>query len=276
MTLPDFLIIGAQKAGTTWLRALLRDHPAVYMPGRELHFFNKDHHFNRGVDWYTKQFAAADEQQLVGEKTPNYLWTNAPSTGSDAANTHRRIAETCPDVKLIAILRDPADRAISAYNHHLCRGRLPPHVSMERVLFGDHTAFARRHGILSMGMYDRHLQDYLDVFDREQLLLLIFEEHVVNNPEHGLQKACRFLDLDRSSISRPPDAPHHVHSFSKPRSYLHYWLPVPFFLTRPVDLFASPWKRTPTADTRARLREYYTPHLEALYDLLDTRIEAWS
>lgn len=276
MPLPNFLVIGAQKAGTTWLRSLLRDHPGVYMPGRELHFFNKDRNFARGREWYAQQFAAADDGQLIGEKTPNYLWTNVPPEGSDASNSHLRIAETCPDAKLIAILRNPVDRAISAYNHHLCRGRLPPHVSMERVLFGDHQALCRRHGILSMGMYDRQIKDYLTVFDRDQLLVLIFEEDVVKNPEGGLKKTCSFLGLDRTAISKEPDAPHHVHSFSKARTYLNYWLPGPLFLTRPVDFFSSPWKRTPPPETRTRLHNRYAEHLEALYELLGRRIDAWS
>jgi hypothetical protein len=276
MRLPEFLIIGAQKAGTTWLRALLRRHPAVYMPDREVHFFNKDPHYEQGLDWYARWFQAVDDGQLVGEKSPNYLWTNVPAEGSDAPNGHRRIADAIPDVQLIALLRDPVDRAISAYNHHLCRGRLPPHVSMERVLFGDHQHLCRRHGILTMGAYDRHLKDYLEVFDRDQLLVLIFEEHVVADPDAGLRRACAFLDLDPARVEAEPGAPRHVHSFSKPRAYLHYWLQLPLVLTRPVDLFAQPWKRKASPEMRARLEAHYAPHAEALYDLLGRRIKTWS
>lgn len=275
MPLPDFLIIGAQKAGTTWLRSLLRRHPNVYMPDREVHFFNKKHNYKRGVNWYARHFEDGEPEKRIGEKTPNYLWTNVPEEGSDVSALHRNIAETLPDVQLIAILRNPVERALSAYNHHMARGRLPPHVPMERVLFGEHQPLCRRHGILTMGEYDRQLRDYLNVFDREQLLVLIFEEDIVENSERARQRTCSFLDLDPSRIAEKSNDARHVHSFSKPRTYLNYWLPIPPVLTRPVDFFASPWRRDPGPKTRARLREHYTPHVEALSELLDRRIEAW-
>lgn len=276
MPLPDFLIIGAQKAGTTWLRALLRRHPDVYMPDREVHFFNKPHNYRRGLDWYTRHFRKIDPDKHIGEKTPNYLWTNVPEEGSDASAPHRNVAETLPDVQLIAVLRDPVARALSAYNHHMARGRLPPHVPMHRVFFGEHQSLCRRHGILTMGEYDQHLSDYLDLFDREQLLVLIFEEDIVENPDQGRQRTCSFLGLDPDRIAEESDEARHVYSFSKPRVYLNYWLPIPLVLTRPLDFFASPWRREPRPETRARLREYYAPHVEALSDLLGRRIEAWS
>ncbi|HKL88221.1 MAG TPA: sulfotransferase domain-containing protein [Salinibacter sp.] len=276
MPLPDFLIIGAQKAGTTWLRAMLRRHPDVYMPDRELHFFNKDRTYQRGLDWYSRQFRGAKNGHLIGEKTPNYLWTNVPASGSDASDTHRRIAESLPDVKLLAILRNPVDRAVSAYNHHLCRGRFPPHVPMNQVLFGEYQHLCRRHGVLSMGAYAEPLHDYLELFRRDQLKILIFEEDVVNDPDQGIQKTCDFLNLNPDRLEAASDEARHVHSFSKARTYLNYWLPVPIALTRPVDFFSSPWKRTPDPETRIRLQEYYAPHQEALYDLLGRRIDAWS
>lgn len=275
MPLPDFLIIGAQKAGTTWLRAGLRRHPRVFMPDREVHFFNKETNYERGPDWYARQFRGAEAADRVGEKTPNYLWTNVPGPGSDTPS-HIRIASTLPSIRLIAILRDPVDRAISAYNHHLCRGRFPPHISMKRILFGDHQAFGRRHGLLTMGHYDEHLRHYLEVFDRDQLLVLIFEEHVVEAPTEGLERACRFLDLDPTEIPDEQQSARHVHSYTKPRAYLNYWLQAPLLLTRPVDFFFSPWKRSPSPETRTCLRDHYAPHLERLYDLLGRRIEPWA
>lgn len=277
MPLPDFLILGAQKAGTTWLRAMLRQHPRVFLPGRELHFFNKKDRYRRGLDWYARQFTGASDGQLIGEKTPNYLWTNAAEGGSDLADPHRRIAQDLPDVRLIALLRDPVRRALSAYNHHLARGRIPPHAPMEEVFFGEHRDLCRQYGILTMGMYDRHLADYRSAFDADRLLVLIFEEHVVQNPNEGLRRTCQFLQLDDTAFSpEQPDKARHRHAFSKPRAYLNYWLPLPPLLTGPLDLVFSPWKRDAPPAVRERLRAFYAPHVERTEDLLGRPIAAWS
>jgi hypothetical protein len=146
---------------------------------------------------------------------------------------------------------------------------------MERILSGDYQFLGRRHGLLTMGHYDEHLRDYLEVFDRDQLLVLIFEEQIVEAPAKGLERACRFLDLDPTEIPDEKQSARHVHSFTKPRAYLNYWLQAPLPLTRPVDFFFSPWKRSPSPETRVRLRDHYVPHQERLYDLLGRRIESW-
>ena len=70
-TTPDFIIIGAQKSGTTWLVDMLRDHEGVFIPRDEVHFFNG--HFDKGIDWYASHFNEASKNQCIGEKTPDYL-----------------------------------------------------------------------------------------------------------------------------------------------------------------------------------------------------------
>jgi hypothetical protein len=92
MTLPDFLIIGAQKAGTTWLRALLRHHPNVYMPDREIHFFNKEHNYRRGLDWYARHFRGADGNKRMGKRRP----TTSGRTCRTREATHRTHTKTSP------------------------------------------------------------------------------------------------------------------------------------------------------------------------------------
>ena len=72
--LPNLLIIGAQKCGTTWLARMLGQHPDVFMAEEEIHFFDRAHNFARGTAWYESHFAAAAGQSAVGEKTPDYLW----------------------------------------------------------------------------------------------------------------------------------------------------------------------------------------------------------
>jgi len=72
---PNFMLIGAQKCGTSWLAAMLRQHPDIFVPEKkELHFFNLKSNYARGIEWYRKQFDGWSGQKLVGDCTPNYLW----------------------------------------------------------------------------------------------------------------------------------------------------------------------------------------------------------
>jgi hypothetical protein len=111
--LPDFLGIGAQRSGTTTLYELLRRHPETFLPDeKELHYFSLHHH--RPLGWYAAKFAAAAPGRRVGEISPYCLFhPEAPA----------RIAAALPHVKLIALLRDPVDRALSGYRHARRLGR---------------------------------------------------------------------------------------------------------------------------------------------------------
>jgi len=109
-SLPDFLIIGAQKAGTTALKDSLAMHLAVYMAkgsiglGDEIHFFSNQ--WTRGVDWYRQHFM--HPEKLQGEKSPSYL---------RRVICHRRMHEIVPRAKLLVLLRNPVSRAYSQWNH---------------------------------------------------------------------------------------------------------------------------------------------------------------
>jgi Sulfotransferase domain len=124
-SLPGFLIIGAQKAGTTALYAYLRWHPAVLGPSwKEVSFF--DRHYSRGEAWYRGQFPNALRLQLVerrsgarpivGEASPSYLFHPlAPE----------RVAALLPGARLVALVRNPVERAFSHYQHEVALGREP-------------------------------------------------------------------------------------------------------------------------------------------------------
>ena len=114
---PDFLIIGAEKAGTTWLHDVLRAHPDLFLPDtKELHFFNRfdsngreiDTYARRGLDWYQRHFEAAERGKPAGEATPLYLCDPAAP---------RRIRRTLPEARFIVLLRDPVSRTWVALPH---------------------------------------------------------------------------------------------------------------------------------------------------------------
>ena len=107
MRCPDFLGVGTQKGGTTYLHNLLKCHPQIFLAHpKEIHFFSL--HWQKGKDWYLSHFNDATDNQVCGEFTPYYLYhPEAP----------QRICSLLPDVKNIILLRDPVERALSQYFH---------------------------------------------------------------------------------------------------------------------------------------------------------------
>ena len=104
--LPQFLIIGAQKAGTTWMHEMLGEHPDVFMPTpKELHFFDQRQVYDQGLEWYAGNYADAPADAILGEATPNYLWAAdhrvedwAVSISRPGGNTPSRSACTLASV----------------------------------------------------------------------------------------------------------------------------------------------------------------------------------
>ena len=179
--LPDFLVLGAQKAGTTALYAYLRWHPGITGPSwKEVSFF--DRHWWRGEGWYRGQFPLRSGGQIVGEASPSYLFHPlAPE----------RARTLVPDARLIALVRNPVDRAYSQYQHAVALGREP--LSFEDALaaedertrgevdrlVADPRAFSRAwwdHTYVARGRYAEQLERWLRVFPREQLLVVATEE----------------------------------------------------------------------------------------------------
>ncbi len=191
-TLPTFLIIGAMRSGTTALTRYLRVHPQVFMPRKkELHFF--DLNFDRGLDWYAAWFADADGAQAIGEASPTYMYFESAVV---------RMAEVLPDARLIAILRNPVDRAYSHYWWNRARGQEPLGFAdaiaaePERLASGDFPA-RRRGSYLDRGRFLRQLQRVCDHYQRGAILVLVLEE-LRARPGETYSGLCRFLDIEDS------------------------------------------------------------------------------
>ena len=176
MTLPNFLVIGAQRAGTSLLHQILLAHPDVYVPAqrKEVHYF--DRYFERGDEWYQSYFpaaGAAGRYRAIGEITPDYLATEEAPV---------RIHALLPACRMIAILRNPVDRVYSWYQHAR-RSR------NERRDFA--TFLHEEPAALCSGLYHRHLQSYLALFPREALLVLLYEE-LLRDPGRELGRLTGF------------------------------------------------------------------------------------
>jgi sulfotransferase family protein len=203
MRLPDFLIGGAPRSGTTWLYSLLDRHPDVYMAKPvtpEPKFFLVDSVYEKGLPFYSGTwFVGAGSAQLAGEKSTNYL-----ESGVAAG----RIAQAIPGVKLVFILRDPVDRAYSNYLWSRMNGieheDFAAALALEderQVTLPERWRFARPFSYFSRGLYADLLEPYLRLFPRRQLLVLRYED-IVSAPEALAARLQRFLGV----CERPGDA----------------------------------------------------------------------
>lgn len=155
--LPNFAYIGTSKAGSTWLFNALSVHPEVYLASNKgLYYF--DLHFDSGQDWYLSHFAAAGDRAAVGEISHSYL------SSPDAAE---RIAALNPRIRLLACLREPADRAFSDYLDLVKNGQYSG--SFEDAL-------ERYPRLFDRGRYATHLARYLEHFPAEQLHVGLFDD----------------------------------------------------------------------------------------------------
>ena len=212
----DFIIIGAQKAGTTSLFEYLRQHPELDLPSdKEAPFFSHEAAYARGwADYLSKAFAAADPSTKWGTATPQYmvggLWEqpNSPSADEsyDEHTVPLRIQERVPDVRLIAILRDPVDRARSHHRMAVMNEieKRPFEQAIDDLLQPEALAEARREpreltGYVTWGEYGRILAAYYDVFSDEQILVL-FTEELERDPERLLQRIYDFLGVRNDFI----------------------------------------------------------------------------
>ena len=253
---PDFLVIGAQKGGTTSLYAYLCRHPDV-VPARtkEIQYFSE--HFARGPSWYRGHFPALVAREpgrllgagrlRTGEATPYYLFhPHAP----------RRVRAALPGVKLIALLRNPIDRAYSHHRYHTVLGdetqgfedaiaaepvRLAGELEKMRADEGHVSDAYRNFSYLARGLYAEQLERWLAHFPREQLLVLQSERFFAD-PAHGTRRVLRFLDLP----------PHELDAYEAANVGRYEGM--------------SP-------ATRARLADYYREPNERLYALLGERFD---
>ena len=185
MRRPDFIIIGAMKAGTTTLWEYLRRHPEIFMCyPKEPQFFSREHIFQRGVEWYEDLFAEATGTQVCGEASTCY--SRAPHFSPVA----KRIFDHCPDVKLIYILRNPVERAYSHYAH-LMRERF---VRKKGPITGFAEALAESPEIVDASRYAYQIEQYRQYFSEEQILILDFED-LRTDPALTLRRVQQFLGV---------------------------------------------------------------------------------
>jgi hypothetical protein len=200
--LPDFIIGGAPRAGTTWLYALLDRHPDVHMAKPlkpEPKFFLRDDEYAKGLEYYSaKWFAGVDASKMAGEKSTDYLESEAAAS---------RIAHDLPHVKLIFLLREPVSRAYSNYLWSKMNGletedfgaALGLEAQRERDL-PERLKFTRPFSYFSRGLYADLLEPYFNRFVDRQLFVARYED-IAERPAAVAEAAQRFIGI----TPRPSD-----------------------------------------------------------------------
>jgi len=247
--LPDFLIIGCQKCGTSSLHHYLAQHPSVWSPEKkELHFF--DYYYDFGLPAYKQYFKNQPSNMdslLVGEATPEYIFQPYAA---------ERIKQTLPSTKAIVLLRNPIERAFSAWRMGVRQGwetlsfeaavaaeaeRILPELdkmSKDEYYYGYEW---NHHSYLLRGHYNDQIENWLQHFKRKDLLVLSAERFFTNT-KIEFKKVCDFLELDE-------------------------WYPEEF-----QNMFVGVNNKLPEK-IRNQLAAYYQPYNEQLYELLQDNYE---
>lgn len=294
---PNFLIIGAQKAGTTSIYYYLNQHPQIFMsPIKEPGFFDfenekldfkgprdKDCYAQviTDLDDYCKLFQNAQDKIVLGEATTWYLYSPKAA---------ERIQYYIPNAKLIAILRNPVDRAYSAFMHAIRDGREPiknfsKALQQEEKRIQQNWEYIWRYK--SMGLYHVQLRRYFDRFDKSQIKVYLYED-LEASPEDLIQDIFEFLGVDENFT---PSILKKYNISGSPRSqFFHHFLNTSYSIKEPLkkiipsdsreriraSLEKLNLKKSPIPHvTRVQLVRQYSDDILKLQDLIDRDLSAW-
>lgn len=295
--IPNFLVIGAARSGTTSLHHYLGAHPEIYMsPVKEPNFFAFDgsrfeigheppgwqhwyRHSTRDRESYRALFRDVKGEKAIGEVSPSYM----RSPGA-AERIHRMI----PGARLIAILRDPAERAYANYMGRVRDGReeiLDPHRALGGALDGEGPGW-RREIYIDLGFYHERLRPFRERFDRERIRVVLFDDFV-RDPRGVVRELWSFLEVDpeiepdtsivynsSGRIGNPLLRLAWTNS-NRLRMRIQPWMPAPlrragwFFVQRKLSRPPLP------GDLRAALVERYRPDILALQSTIGRDLSAW-
>jgi hypothetical protein len=247
---PTFVIIGAQKSATRWLRLNLGRHPEVFTPDVEPSFFNTPR-YERGFECYRTFFDGWNGEPIVGEATPGYMiWRHRPELVAE------RIDRDLPDVRLLAILRDPVDRLYSAFIHHMRRKRIDPEMDLLELVRAtppDRDPLQ----LVAGGWYASSLKPYFDRFGSR--LQVSLNDDAKRDPRAVYEGALAHIGVEPGF--EPERLDEIVFSRAAPAES-RYW--------REGD-----GRRSLTSAERAALLPYFSEEIDRLEDLLQRDLTTW-
>lgn len=199
MTLPNFIIFGVQKAGTTSIYSYLKQHPQVYMsPVKETNFWSgelqkdgqkptiKKSNNIYTFEQYTQLFDDVKDEIAIGEASPNYLLRYKSSS--------ELIYQHLPQTKLIAVLRDPSERAYSDYLMHIREAKYGGKTLTEQIQYSPNTSYT-----LLKGLYYQPLKHYIEKFGQDQIRVYLYDD-LCQSPVKFMQNMYEFLEVDPTFI----------------------------------------------------------------------------
>ncbi len=299
MTLPNFLIIGAAKCGTSSLYMYLKQHPDIFMsPIKEPHFFSFTSETKKtqgpgdtvteaitDLEEYVHLFDGVKNEKAIGEASPTYIYQ---------PNAAKRIHNLIPNAKLIAILRNPADRAFSAFMH-VVRDRREPENDFSTALMHEQQRIEDGWGPIwhykNGGYYFEQLSRYYDLFPPEQIKVLLYDD-LISNPAEFLKKIFHFLEVNENFL---PDTSLNFNVSGKQKSKLIHTLSLALFnkpnpirwLSRKIIPERYRWKTTNWVreqnlqkqgippKIKNQLLEAYKSDIKKLEGLIDQDLSHW-
>lgn len=272
--LPNFLILGSQKAGTTSLYRVLKRHPEVFMPEtKEVNFFFYEDRYRRGLDYYRSYFRDVPPGvKMLGEASPGYIChPRCPD----------RIVQVLPDIRLIVTVRHPVERAYSQYWDNLRHLEADHRFedALEYALKPDYEP--GKLGYFSRGTYVQYLRRYVERYGRERLLVLVFED-LRKDPVAYYRRCFEFLGVDPDF--RCPEMEGRYNWSTVWRNPAYRWFLEHPRYTRYLGKTArrllcrgqsEPYEAVMTPEARRRLLQFYRPWNRQLEQFLGRDLECW-
>jgi hypothetical protein len=270
---PDFIIVGAMKAGTSSLRYQLGNHSKISIPTDEVHFFNNDSNYNKGLDWYIDRlcFNFTENTVLIGEKTPTYCYQ---------PNVAKRIHGIFPDVKLIWIFREPVSRAYSNYMHAYQGGF--DRLSFEEAIKREPDRIRKNifFGYMERSRYALQVERFLELFPKEQMHFMLFEQFIADT-QGELLRLFDFLGISEDGFTFREEV---IHKTVFPRWPLSMWVIRQLFGKNTLHKVAAklntsgkePGYPKMDPDFRASLKTRFLDDNEKLATLIDKELDIWS
>ncbi len=261
--LPNTLIIGAQKCGSTWLYDTLKLHDEVFLPKEVelLHFSKISCSTDEAKANYRNFFdEVTPNHKVVAEKTPSYLWTYGEETDDNYfSQSHNKnivfdVKEQLgSNISIIISLRHPVIRVISAFFHHASRNRIEAGKSLE--------SYKKSFGMIDMSFYSRHIKNWLSHYSKEQILTLIMERDIIKNPESGCDKLTKFLNI--GCFNATPNV-----KKKSNKGISKFW---------ESDRITSTLENSPyiSSSEIRYLLDLYQEDMDALRELLDDELQEW-